>query len=293
MSVAKYYPFNGKRGRLRLGLDAIDLSEWIQYEDDFASRIRQKKELIKTHANKVLDALPSSVAIQNEFLQLVLGHLKQHHGDSFHVSQDKVESKKENIVYCLKDYQQCPLELISYLIADDFCLLEEEGEDYVLAAASVCAPTWWSLSEKIGKSLTHIHAPIKNLENTIGRMIRHFLHNLKVDDCYQRSNWFLYANSELCVFPDSVDVYSNMSRINAKNIEKKLYLRSERQTFRRLKNTNGIAFGIKVYVEPIGVAKKHPEIARDLVLALDTMSIEQKQALGINHVEKSLRDYLM
>ena len=62
--------------------------------------------------------------------------------------------------------------------------------------------------------------------------------------------------------------------------------------FRRLKDTNNIAFGIKVYVEPISVAKKHPAIAQDIVIALNAMTVEQKQALGINFIEKSLRDYL-
>ena len=64
MSVTKHYPFNGERGRLRLGLNAIEFFEWIQYEDDFVSRIKQKKELIKIQAKNVLDAMPSSVAAQ-------------------------------------------------------------------------------------------------------------------------------------------------------------------------------------------------------------------------------------
>ena len=52
MSVAKYYPFNGERGRLRLGLSAIEFSEWIQYEDDFATRIQENKVSLKTKVNE-------------------------------------------------------------------------------------------------------------------------------------------------------------------------------------------------------------------------------------------------
>ena len=47
MTVAKYYPYNGERGRLRLGLCEIELYEWLQYEEDFADRIHEKKDLIK------------------------------------------------------------------------------------------------------------------------------------------------------------------------------------------------------------------------------------------------------
>ena len=144
----------------------------------------------------------------------------------------------------------------------------------------------------MNKPLANIHAPIANLEEKIGRMIRHFLQNLKVEDCFQRSNWFLLARSDLCVFPYSFDIHKDMVSVNLDNIEDRLYLRSERQTFRRLSNTNNIAFGIKVYVEPISIVKKHPAIAEDLIAALNTMTAKQKQALGISFAEKPLESYL-
>lgn len=292
MPIAKYYPFNGKRGRLRLGLTPIDLSEWIQYEDDFSERVKQKQKLIKEHGEQVLDAMPSSHEAQKEFLNLLLVHLQRYHANRFEMTDNQVIIKNENISYDTIAYKDNPLELISYLSADDYCLLTEASEDYKLVAASVCAPTWWSLQEKMGKPLASIHAPVMNLEERIGRMIRHFLQNLKITDCYQRSNWFLFASKEYCVFPDRFDIYSEMENIDESNIENKLYLRSERQTFRRLKNTNAIVFGIKVYVESISVVRRNLAIAEDLLVALNTMNEEQKQSLGITSVEKPLSNYL-
>jgi hypothetical protein len=292
MSVAKYYPFNGERGRLRLGLSSIDNSDWVQYEEDFAERIIEKQKLINELGREVLDALPGSLPAQKEFLKLLLENFRQYHAERFDVVDKRIFIKSENKNYNIMDYENCPLELASYLSADDYCLLEEEGDDYKLVAASVCAPTWWNLQEKIGKPLASIHEPILNLEEKIGRMIRHFLKNLKVTDCYQRSNWFIFASKELCVFPNSFDFNSIMSGINKDNIESELYLRSERQTFRRLKNTKAIVFGIKVYVEPISVVKKYPAIAKDLLAALYIMNDEQKQGLGISLVEKPLGEYL-
>ena len=292
MSVAKYYPFNAERGRLRLGLSAIEFAEWIQYEEDFADRIKEKEKLIVENGKQVLDAMPDSLFVQQEFLNLVLENIHQYHADKFVVSDNEVEGKNNNKNYIIGNYENNPLELVSYLVADDYCLLEEDGEDYKLVAASVCAPTWWTLAEKMGKPLASIHASITGLEEKIGRLIRHFLQNLKVEDCYQRSNWFLFSRPDFCVFPYDFDMYEEMININLNNIEDQLYLRSERQTFRRLKNTNAIAFGIKVYVEPIGIVKKHPAIAEDLMTALNTMTTEQKKALGISFVEKPLESYL-
>jgi len=172
MSIAKNYPFNGERGRLRLGLNAIDDSEWIHYESDFADRIIQKQTLIEELGREVLDALPSSLAAQKELLYLLLEYIRLHHTDKFSVTNSGVISKRNNKNYIIADYENNPLELVSYLSADDYCLLEEDGEDYKLVAASVCAPTWWKLSEKIGKPLASIHEPIMNLEENIGRMIQ-------------------------------------------------------------------------------------------------------------------------
>jgi len=292
MSVAKYYPFNGERGRLRLGLGAIEFAEWIQYEEDFADRINEKQNLIDKKGKQVLDAMPNSLTVQQELLGLVLKNIQKHHTDRFVISDNQAVSKNNNKCYTIADYENNPLELVSYLVADDYCLLVEEGEDYKLVAASVCAPTWWTLAEKMGKPLASIHAPIAGLEEKIGHMIRHFLQNLKIKDCYQRSNWFLFSRPDLCVFPHNFDMYKDMMSVNMENIEERLYLRSERQTFRKLKNTNAIVFGIKVYVEKIGIVKKHPEIAEDLMTALNAMTAEQKQALGISFVEKSLESYL-
>ena len=89
MSVPKYYPYNGERGRLRLGLSAIRFAEWIQYEDDFAQRINEKenveekkKEAIKskttssrrksTRMNPILKIVTSAT-----FIRGILGILKR------------------------------------------------------------------------------------------------------------------------------------------------------------------------------------------------------------------------
>lgn len=292
MSVAKYYPFNGARGRLRLGLGQIDRSEWIQYENNFVARIQEKKKLINAHGKRVLDAQEGSTAAQQELLKLVVSYLQEYKKDLFEVKDDKIINLHDNAIYKPSEFAACPLELISYLVVDDYCLLKNNGDDYKLVAASICAPTWWELSEKMGKPLTAIHAPIENLEQTIGRMIRHFLRNLSKGEFYQRSNWFLSTNPEFCVFPNQVKSVKKFSAITQDNIEEHLYLRTERQTFHKLNNSEHIAFGIKVYVDSIDIIKDQVAIAEDLMIAIKTMSEAQKQTIGIAAFEKPLTEYL-
>jgi len=294
MSVAKYYPFNGSRGRLRLGLGQIDRDDWIQYENNYVERIQEKRNLIKTCRKRVLDTRKGSLLAQQELLELVIVFLQEYRKDLFTITDDEIISLQDNITYKINEFAACPLELVSYLAIDDYCLLksDDNDDDYKLVAASVCAPTWWELTQKIGKPLTAIHAPIAELEQTIGRMIRHFLNNLSKGEYYQRSNWFLSARPDFCIFPNKAKTYNDFTAITEENIESRLYLRTERQTFHKLTNSENIAFGIKVYVEPITMLKQHVVIAEDLLVGLEKMSEMQKQATAIDTIEVALKKYL-
>ncbi|MFK7793974.1 MAG: DUF3445 domain-containing protein [Gammaproteobacteria bacterium] len=292
MSVVEYYPFNGSKDRLRLGLSLIPASEWIQYEDDFSDRILEKKYLIREQHNRVIQCVDGSAAAQNELLQNIVSYISKYKEDIFTVTEKTVNSHADNHEYEFSKYESNPLELVSYLVPDDFCLLEKFNDDYRLIAASVCNPTYWELSEKVGHPLKNIHSPIPNLENKIGRMIRHFFANLKVDDYFQRANWFLMTTPELPLFKDSFNQSSETENLNIDNIGEKLFLRSERQSFRKLPKTENIAFGIKIYVAPLNIVKQYSAIAEDLIIAINTMSVEQKQLLGINSYENLLEEYL-
>ncbi len=292
MSVTQHYPFNGSRNRLRMGLNSISASEWIQYEDDFCKRIKGKKNLISEQKDRVIQSIEGSEDAQRELLNNILSFIEQYKSDLFTIKENSVINHADNSSYELDKFKNSPLELISYLAADDFCLLDKFNDDYRLAAASVCAPTYWELSEKIGKPMKDVHSPITNLENKIGRMIRHYFSNLKTDDYYQRSNWFLVTTSDLPLFKINDDMVSDIDSPNIDNIINNLYIRCERQSFRKLKQTEYIAFGIKVYVSPLNVVRKYTEIAEDIMLAVNSMNAEEKQLMGIDSYEKPLLDYL-
>lgn len=292
MSVAQYYPFNGSKNRLRMGLSSIQESSWIEYEDDYTQRILEKKHLISQQRDRVLQSTDGSEAAQNDLLNNILLFIKQYQNDLFTINDDSIVSHRDNVVYKISDYKSCPLELISYLAPDDFCILEKLNDDYRLVAASVCAPTYWELLEKIGKPMKGVHAPIAGLEDKIGRMIRHFFMNLKPDDYYQRSNWFLMTTSDLTLFKDHYGSDNNIGDFNINNIMDKLFLRCERQSFRKLEQTENIVFGIKIYVSPLSIVSRHTEIAEDLTLALNSMTTDQRKLLGIEAYEDVLMEYL-
>ena len=292
MSVSQYYPFYGSKNRIRMGLSPISASEWIEYEPDFVDRIEEKHSLIHKIRDRVIQSTTGSESAQNELLANILSFIQQYHNDVFAVNENSIIRCSDNMYYDFANFKEHPLELISYLVPDDFCLLEKCDDDYRLVAASVCAPTYWELTEKIGHPMKEVHAPIAQLEERIGRMIRHFFSGLTPDDYYQRSNGFLLPTSELALFKDRDDSADDISDLNVSNIMNKLYLRCERQSFRKLPQTETIAFGIKIYVSPLNIVEKHSSIAEDLILSIDAMSEDQKQLFGIHFYENILREYL-
>lgn len=292
MSVTQYYPFYGSKDRIRMGLCAISASDWIKYEDDYSERISQKMNLIANQRDRVIQCVEGSEDAQFELLDEILTFIDSYKTELFTLKNNSIISHRDNRTYDLSEYESKPLDLISYLVADDFCLLDKFNDDYRLAAASVCTPTYWELSEKIGKPMKDVHAPIATLEEKIGHMIRHFFVNLKPNDYYLRSNWFLMSTPDLTLFKDAFDITENSHNIDADNIIDKLYLRCERQSFIKLKKTKYIAFGIKIYVSPLSIVSKHTEIAEDMRLAIKSMSEDHKQLIGINMYENQLLDYL-
>lgn len=275
-----------------MGLSPIPASEWIKYEPAYCNRISEKKTLIAEQRGRVIQSVKGSEAAQHELLNEILLFIEKYESDLFDVNSNSVISHQDGQIYELAEYKSTPLELISYLAIDDFCLLEEFNDDYRLIAASVCSPTYWELSEKIGRPMREVHEPIVSLEENIGRMIRHFFTNLKPDDYFQRSNWFLMTSPDMPLFKDSCKMDTEIDNINVDNIMDKLYLRCERQSFRKLKQTNTIVFGIKIYVSPLSIVNKHTAIAADIILAINAMTKEQKQLFGIESYEKSLLEYL-
>ena len=99
MSVAKYYPFSGKKGRLRLGLNPITVSDWIQYEDDFRERINEKHRLINNERDRVLYSSDKSILAQHEFLNLLVKFLVNYKSNLFELSSSEIFSLKENKSY--------------------------------------------------------------------------------------------------------------------------------------------------------------------------------------------------
>ena len=142
---------------------------------------------------------------------------------------------------------------------EDMCLLTlREGDDqYRLVGAAVAWPSDWTPADKLGLPLRALHAPIQGYEEQLASGVDHFMAKLKAGAIYGRCNWFIAATGERrWVAQPPAQAFSHVTPDNAGET---LFVRSERQTLRRLPETGAILFTIGIYVSPLG------ELSRDNV----------------------------
>jgi hypothetical protein len=138
-------------------------------------------------------------------------------------------------------------------VHEDLCLLtKREGEEvYRLIGAAVAWPSDWHPAEKIGLPLRALHAPIAGYEEQLATGVDRFMETLRPGPIYARCNWFIAATGERRWLPDKPPQEA-FAHVTPDNAGETLFVRSERQTLRRLPKTGAILFGIGIYVEPLG-----------------------------------------
>lgn len=110
-------------------------------------------------------------------------------------------------------------------------------------AAVVCSPSRWKLADKMGKNMLQVHTPVSKYAEHIGAAVETTLQRLSVDRPIWRSNWTLEDHPALFQpEPPSAPLVDDVSR---------MWVRIERETFRRLPRTGGILFTIRGFQQPL------------------------------------------
>jgi hypothetical protein len=148
-------------------------------------------------------------------------------------------------------------------IHEDLCLLKRfEGEEvYRLIGAAVAWPSDWHPKDKLGLPLRALHAPIAGYEEQLASGVDRFMETLRPGLIYGRCNWFIAPTGEGRWLAQG-SPQEEFGHVTADNAGETLFVRSERQTLRRLPKTGAILFTIGIYVEPLG------QLRRDNVMRL-------------------------
>ncbi len=176
-----------------------------------------------------------------------------------------------------------PLDAAGRMVQEDLCLMVLRDGAAHLDAASLCFPAYWRLEEKLGLPMAAVHAPVPHYGEELSDKVDMFLQRLRPERPVWRRNWAIHDDPSYFL-PDPTPPYTGRAPDG-------LYLRSERQTLRRLTRAEVVLFTIRTQQVPLAVVADRPELAHSLAVAIDAWSPELVAYRG-THGARAARGWL-
>ena len=254
------------------GLQTLELQDWIEPDEHFASELAEKERLLRERHAEVFSVLPEALDGSTEVLELLVTHLPTRFPTLYRREEDFLYNLVTQQVWDLARHELHPLDLAGRLIQEDLCLMQHDpaSNTYRFVGASLCFPTRWRLADKMGKLLTAIHEPVPGYEEQLAATVDRFFERLRVEKPVWRINWGLIDDPTLFQ-PTGHGRKGLNPDITSENAGEKLWVRMERQTLRRLPRTQDVLFTIRVHIRPLQQLLSHPERAATLASAIRGM----------------------
>ncbi|MEM9795299.1 MAG: DUF3445 domain-containing protein [Pseudomonadota bacterium] len=227
------------------GTRPLGTAPWLTVRDDYADQMVERVRLLTRQRDAVLALHPEGRPAADELLAQVIPALSPDLG--FTRTADTIRCPDgRNVAIDPTD----PLGTLGLLLQSDICLMQKQGDDHVLVGAVLCFPSAWTLSEKIGRPLPRIHAPVPTY-GPVARRVQRLFDGIQVDRPLWRAN--LLAHPTDALFQPRPEATSGISETAPARFH-----RSERQVIWRLPRTRDVVFAIETRIWPIG---HPPEIA--------------------------------
>ena len=216
-----------------MGVRSVAVDEWLQIDDLRHLDLLEKEHLRLRLRGRTFMALPGSERAGREVARLIEDALARHG-------------------HILRRDGEHPLDTAGRSVQEDLCLLERVDEGgsprWVLTAGSVCFPTRWDLTSKLGCSLAEIHAPVPRYTEQLGMQVDRFFDRMLPDSLAGRLNWSIVDEMTRRLEPSDRTAPVTLPA----DPGRELFLRIERQTLRRLVDHDAVVFGIRIHVWPLG-----------------------------------------
>lgn len=254
-------PYDGSSAPFRIGLSLLDPKDWIEVDDNLPVYLDEKQRLAKERFKDIFAAEPGTEAAQAEVLVMLAEHLPKRFPDIYRRDGETVHILPTQSSVDLMDLSLPPLWRAALLVQEDLVLLRKQDQYWHVVAAALAFPSSWKLSEKAGRPIHEVHAPVPGFsEGTRNAgMIERMFDHLRPEVPVIRWNWALYSDDRL-FHPESGNPQQRLfgSRAEAEN----LFIRVERQTLRRLPVSGDILFTIRIHHDPVAKLEKHHDATR-------------------------------
>jgi hypothetical protein len=151
-----------------------------------------------------------------------------------------------------------PLYAAARAVPDDLCLMQKVDGGWRLTALSLSAGTFFTASEVVGRSLAELHGPVAGFGDRFLVRVQRIFEGLRPELVLERRNWTVVNSTELHT-PKSAPMRARIGEIAPAQAGHVLQVRVERQTLRRLPQTGGALFTIRVWLRPLGSFAEDPQ----------------------------------
>ncbi|MDF1681843.1 heme-dependent oxidative N-demethylase subunit alpha family protein [Ponticaulis sp.] len=191
----------------------------------------------------------------------------------------------------LENEDVTPIERAASTVSDDLCVMVPRDGQFVLGAASLCAPTFWSLKENIGKPLSGLHSLLPQGGTELSSRINRIFAGLQSGSVLERFNWTVQLGGERFT-PSSVPMKRALAELNEKDAASDLFMRVERQTIRKLPETGAVLFSIRICVDPLPPILADGEMKKRFAQAWQSTAEDVAAYKGWPHYQHAI-DWLL
>lgn len=227
---------------------AVAVDDWLRVDEHRATELALRSRLWSERPSDVFACSPSAVPACEELTALIADW----------ASSRRLPRPAEDVE---------PLVAAGLVVQEDLCVMQHEGGGWRLTAAMLCFPTHWRLAEKFGRLQEAVHGPVPHYQKDLAPTVNRFFDRLTPDRIMGRRNWG-FTPDVLLFRPDPSLVDRPVERVES------FWLRSERQTLRRLASSGAIVFTIRTQLAPVSALRSHPAVAARLAAAMRAWSPE-------------------
>jgi hypothetical protein len=230
----------------RMGTRALSEEQWLAYDDLAHDELLLRRRLLAEQRAHVFACTAHAERPAAEVADLVDQWL------SAHASVNEPEPEETH-----------PLARAGARIQEDLCLMVHHDGAWRLEGAVLCFPSLWLLGEKLGLPTALVHEPVPSYAEELSQKVDRLFDRLPTGKLVWRRNVSVWPALVLWAPCHSLDpaLYADSS---PRAGVPPLWIRSERQTLRRLPHTGAILFTIRVQTVPVAVLGGRPDRARDL-----------------------------
>jgi len=261
---------------------------WLEVENTYVSRIKERQGLFKEYGSKVLDYLPGSELACKELMEMCLQFYGARYPTYFSLSPDK-RTFHNTLLRTETDIKSMhPLQVLLNNVPEDFAIVLRNETDgmYYFRAGVICSSLGWNVGTKIGMQLKEIHKPIPDYKEKMSFSMDRYFSKMPTNAPIQRGSWGLEVGTPL--FMPAGHPHEKYREYQKEDLTiEECNLRVDWQTLRRLPLSGGIVFNFKALFTPIQEFRDEPYIPTLLLKIIKEGKrslMEYKNTWHVEHV---------